>query len=247
MTQADTGGGGAAGRARVILGASCYPDAEAALALAMELARNLGAELQGVFVRETAVLAATYSYARVVTYSGRQEAGLNAAAMARALQADARRFEGLLARRTRAAALNSSFREAEGHLQDALSQTARAGDLLVLGYKPVLRAAGCLALILAEGQAVPDYAVRLARKAGKPLVVLVACTGAAGAPQGAVPQTAGGSAIETRRCTPPGTLLRHLEHMSPAAVLIAAPLAGLPSIARIQDAARCPVVIQCEG
>ncbi|MFW8595070.1 hypothetical protein [Cribrihabitans neustonicus] len=246
MTQSEENGELAAGRTRVILGASCYPDAEAALQLAMELAGHLGAELQGVFVRETALLAATYSYARVVTYSGQQETGLSAGAMARALQADSRRFQGLLARRARAAALPSSFLEAEGHLQDALRRAARAGDLLVFGFKPMLRAAGCLALILAEGQGVPDYAARLARRTGKPLVALIACTGPAGA-QGTGPQDASGSPIETRRCTPPETLLRHLEHMSPAAVIVAAPPAGLPSAARIQEAARCPVVIRCEG
>lgn len=59
----------------MILGASCYPDAEAALALALELARQMGAELHGVFVRETAVLAAGYAHSRVVTYSGQRKAG----------------------------------------------------------------------------------------------------------------------------------------------------------------------------
>lgn len=245
--QRDADRAGQGGRHRVILGASCYPDAEAALALALELARQMGAELHGVFVRETAVLAAAYSHSRVVTYSGQRESGLTAAAIAKAFRADARRFEGLLARRAKAAALVSSFREAEGHVQEELRRSAEAGDIIISGFKPILRAAGCIALILAEGQGVPGFALWLARKTGKPLVALIAC--APGAGPGTAPGSAEqpGDVAETRFCTLPDVLLRQLEHMSPAAVIVAAPLAGLPPPARIQEAARCPLVIQSGG
>ncbi|UWQ35343.1 hypothetical protein K3555_22715 (plasmid) [Leisingera sp. M527] len=243
--QRDAGRAGKAGRARVILGASCYTDAEAALVLAMELARQLGAELQGVFVRETAVLAAGYAHSRAVSYSGQRETGLTGAALAKAFQADARRFRGLLSARAAAAALESSFREAEGHVQEELRRVSQAGDILIFGFKPILRAAGRIAVILAAGQGVPDYTQRLARKAGKPLVALVAC------PAGAepVPAPAGqeDSGLETRFCAQPEALLRQLEHMNPAAVIVAAPLADLPPATRIQDAARCPLILQTGG
>ncbi|MCB4456869.1 hypothetical protein [Leisingera sp. McT4-56] len=241
--QRETGRAGGAGRARVILGASCYPDAEAALVLAMELARQLGAELQAVFVRETAVLAAGYAHSRVVSYSGQRETGLTGAALAKAFQADARRFKGLLSARAAAAALQSSFQEAEGHVQEELRRVSQAGDILVLGFKPILRSAGCIAVILAEGQGVPDYALRLARKTGKPLVALVAC--AAGAEPPPAGQWEGG--VETRFCALPEALLRQLEQMNPAAVIVAAPLADLPPAARLQDAARCPLILQTGG
>ncbi|CUH98278.1 hypothetical protein [Leisingera aquaemixtae] len=242
---------GQGGRLRVILGASCYPDAEAALALALDLARQTGAELHGVFVRETALLAAGYAYSRVVTYSGQRQTGLTAGALAKAFQADARRFEGLLARRAKAAALVSSFSEAEGHLQEELRRCAAAGDILISGFKPILPAAGCIAVILAEGQAVPGFALRLARSARKPLVALVACaaaaqTGPAAAPA-AAPAGPPGDVAETRLCAQPEVLLRQLEHMSPVAVIVAAPLAGLPPPARIQEAARCPLVLRSGG
>lgn len=238
---------GEGGRARVILGASCYPDAEAALALALELARQMGAELHGVFVRETAVLAAGYAHSRVVTYSGQRESGLTAAALAKAFRADARRFEGLLARRAKAAALVSSFREAEGHVQEELRRSAEAGDIIISGFKPILRAAGCIAVILAEGQGVPGFALRLARKTRKPLVALIACTPGTEQDSGAGSAGPPGDVAETRLCALPGVLLRQLEHMSPAAVIVAAPLADLPPAARIQEAARCPLVIQSGG
>lgn len=239
---ADKAGQGA--HHRVILGASCYSDAEAALALALELARQLGAELHGVFVRETSVLAAGYAHSRVVSYSGRRETGLTAGALARAFQADARRFEGLLARRAKAAALVSSFREAEGHLQEELRRSAEAGDIIISGFKPILRATGCVALILTEGQAVPGFALRLARTVRKPLVALVACAPEAQPGPAAAPAGPLGDVAETRRCAQPEVLLRQLEYMSPAAVIVAAPLAGLPPLARIQEAARCPLVIR---
>ena len=243
----DAENAGQGGRARVILGASCYPDAEAALALALDLARQLGAELHGVFVRETAVLAAGYAHSRVVSYSGQRETGLTAGALARAFRADARRFEGLLARRAKAAALVSSFREAEGHLQEELRRSAAAGDILISGFKPILTAAGCIAVILAEGQAVPGFALRLARTVRKPLVALVACAPQAQPGSAAAPAGPPGDVAETRLCAEPGVLLRQLEHMSPAAVIVAAPLAGLPPPARIQEAARCPLVLRSGG
>lgn len=238
---------GQGGRQRVILGASCYPDAEAALALALDLARQTGAELHGVFVRETALLAAGYAHSRVVTYSGQRQTGLTAGALARAFQADARRFEGLLARRAKAAALVSSFSEAEGHLQEELRRFAAAGDILISGFKPILPAAGCIAVILAEGQAVPGFALRLARSARKPLVALVACAAAAQSGPAAAPAWPPGDVAETRLCARPEVLLRQLEHMSPVAVIVAAPLAGLPPPARIQEAARCPLVLRSGG
>lgn len=238
---------GQGGRLRVILGASCYPDAEAALALALDLARQTGAELHGVFVRETALLAAGYAHSRVVSYSGQRETGLTAGALARAFQADARRFEGLLARRAKAAALVSSFSEAEGHLQEELRRFAAAGDILISGFKPILPAAGCIAVILAEGQAVPGFALRLARSARKPLVALVACAPEAQPGPAAAPAWPPGDVAETRLCARPEVLLRQLEHMSPVAVIVAAPLAGLPPPARIQEAARCPLVLRSGG
>lgn len=245
--QNDAGKAGAAARARVILGASCYTDAEAALSLAMELARHLDAELHGVFVRETAVLAAAYAHSRVVSYSGQPETGLTAGTIAKAFQADAKRFEGLLSSRAKASALVSSFREAEGHVQEELRKGAQAGDILIFGFKPILRAAGCIALILAEDRDVPEFAVRLAHKIGKPLVALIACADGAGPAAVAARREPAGDRMEARFCTRPEAILRQLEHMSPAAVIVAAPLAGLPSAARIQDAARCPVVMQGQG
>ncbi|WP_027256071.1 hypothetical protein [Leisingera aquimarina] len=243
--QRDTGRAGGTGHARVILGASCYPDAESALVLALVLARQLGAELQGVFVRETAVLAAGYAQSRVVSYSGQRETGLTGAALAKALQADARRFKGLLSARTAAAALESSFREAEGQVQEELRRISQAGDILVFGFKPILRVAGCIAVILGAGRGVPDYALRLARKTGKPLVALIACP--AGAESDPTPAGQEDSGIETRFCAQPGMLLRQLEYMNPAAVIVATPLADLPPAARIQDAARCPLILQISG
>lgn len=243
--QHDANNAAGAGRARVILGASCYPDAEAALVLALELASQLGAELQGVFVRETTVLAAGYAQSRVVSYSGRRETGLTAGAIAKAFQTDSRRFKGLLSARAGAAALVSSFREAEGHVQEELRRVSQAGDILIFGFKPILRVAGCIAVILAEGQGVPDYAVRLTRKTGKPLVALIACAAGAAPDAGLAGQADSG--LETRFCTLPDALLRQLEQMNPSAVIVAAAPADLPPAARIQEAARCPLIVQSGG
>jgi len=205
-------------RTRVVLGATCFIDAEAALGLATELARQTGAELHGVLVRETAALAATTGRSgTVITYSGTRETGISAEAMVRAFRADARRFQERLSRAARAAALHAAFQQAEGPLPEAVRADARAGDIIVLGIRRVLRAGSDIVVVAPEGASVPAFAEALAQRLGRHLLRL-----------------------------PPGDLLARLDRMSPTAVILSGPQSELPALAKIVQTARCPVIVPLE-
>lgn len=242
---ADTSGG--TGQVRVILGAGCYLDAEAALSLAVVLARQFSAELHGVFVRDEAILAATAGpLACVVSYSGNQVGDATGNAMLHAFQTDSRRFQRHLQARAREAALESSFREETGRLPEALQQAANAGDFVVYGLKPTIRTGGPLALVLGKGQVIPGFARRLAKQLDKTLVVLM--------PTGTATET-GTHLLATHHAErpplvrfydQPDALLQLLEQMSATATILTAPRSALPPVYRILEAARSSVILAQE-
>lgn len=226
---------------RVILGACCYADAEASLDLATELARLLGADLHGMMVRDDVVFGASaVSQVSVISFSGKRASGISMDRMRVAFAADARQFEQQLNRRARAAALQCYFRKTQGNLAETLQKSAGAGDIVVFAFKPVLRVSGALVLILGQQGAIPDYIAKLARKLRKPLVVLTS----------ALPQKP-----DSRVLLPPGqqvvfqayenadAMLAVLERMSPTAVFLSPHGHDLPSISRIVESARSPVIL----
>ena len=232
MTRREDNSDMAARQARVILGATCYCDAEAALTIATELARHTGAELHGVLVRDEAILSITNRpFAGIVSYSGVQATEVTTDAMFRAFQADARRFEHQLLRRAKAAALQSAFREIKGRLPEAMRKTAGSGDFIIVGFKRAVRDSNDIVLVIGEGTTVPEFAEALAKKFRKRLVVL--------RPK----DLKSDQQIENQPRDSPDGLLTRLDQMSPAAVVLAEPISGLPSLMRIVDAARCPVIL----
>jgi hypothetical protein len=229
---------------RVILGASCYSDAEATLSLAVLLAKQLGAELLGVFVREEAALSASDRLRScVVSYSGRQATGVTAGDMFSAFRADSRRFHRKLQNYAKEATLESAFTESKGRFSEAVQKVAKAGDFVVYSFKPVLQAGGSLALVLGEGQDIPSYVGRFARQLGKQIVVLM--------PGGKSTETTvhdpgsleGGTPSLVHYYDRPAALLQRLEQMSSAATILAAPRSSLPPVGRLLEAARGPVIL----
>jgi len=230
--------GGAHGRVRVVLGATCYADAEGALGIAVELARHAGADLCGLLVAEEASLTAVRTFrARVVSFSGEPAAGITETAFLQAYRADARRFAERLSGAARAARLTAEFRATEGRLWDAVQQAAGPGGVAVFGFRRAVRDSGSVVLVLGRGRDAPGFAAPLAGALKKRLVVL---SQAPPPVSGIGPDAA--TASEVHLFEGAGDLLRRLETLSPAAVIVAADPAGLPPAARLVDAARCPVV-----
>jgi hypothetical protein len=160
--------------ARVILGATCYAEAHAALRVAVRVATRLGGEVQGLLVEEEAALAvAGRPGARIVTPGGRLLTGIGAESMARAFLSDALRFERELG--AAAGTLSWSFARRAGRRAAVLATAVAAGDVLVLGAAAP-RARGGSVVYLAGPKPDPELeevAADLAETLGLPLRVLL--------------------------------------------------------------------------
>lgn len=216
-------------RRRVVLGATCFADAEGGLHIAVELARHAGAELHGLLVREEASLSAVRVFrARAVSFTGEPAAEVTETALLRAYRADARRFAERLGGAARLARVAAEFQATEGRLWDAVQKAAGPGGVAVFGYRRAVGDSGSVVLVLGQGRAVPAFAAPLAAGMKKHLVILS---------EGAQPARAAGEVYHG-----PDELLQRLGALSPAAVIVAADPATLPPAARVVEAARCPVV-----
>jgi len=216
-------------RRRVVLGATCFADAEGGLHIAVELARSAGAELRGLLVREEASLAAVRVFrARTISFTGEPAAEVTETALLRAYRADARRFAERLVGAARLARVAAEFQATEGRLWDAVQQAAGPGGVTVFGYRRAVGDSGAVVLVLGQGRAMPAFAAPLATGLKKHLVILS---------EGAQPARAAGEVYHG-----PDELLQRLGALSPAAVIVAADPATLPPAARVVEAARCPVV-----
>ena len=206
-------------RRRVVLVAPCFPDAEAAMSITIALARQTGAEMHGVLVHDTVSrFAAGGTVSTVVSYSGGRATGVTLAQMQAAVRADARRFREKLQFLAQEAAVPSVFQEADAELTKALQATARSGDVIVVGFKPIVKRGDDIVVVLDPESAPPEFAVSLARQLNKRLVSV----------------TLGANK---------DVLLAELDRMTPAAVILGQTQADLPSLGRIVDAARCPVIV----
>lgn len=160
--------------ARVVLGATCYAEAHAALAVALRVATRLGGEVRGLLVEEEAALAvAGRPGARIVSPGGRFLTDIGAERMARAFLSDAQRFEREL--EAAAGTLNWSFARRAGRRTAVLAEALAAGDVLVLGGAAPRARAGSV-VYLAGPRADPELeevAADLAETLGLPLRVLL--------------------------------------------------------------------------
>jgi len=221
---------------RVILGATCYADAEAGIAVAVGLARVLSGELQGLLVEEESIVAyAGLPFARVIGPGGRAEGGLSAERMRAAFRRDARAFERRLAEAAGAAALGWSFAARPGRLATVLGEIAGAGDFILLGHRAARPSEGEVVFLPApDGDpALGALAERLAGALGRPLRVLAGTAGAA-APVGAALER-----LPTR-----AAVMVRLARLSPAAVLAEAGAVAPGDVTDLAETARCPVIVQ---
>lgn len=236
-------------RTRVILGATCYADAEASLRIAVLLAKQNRADIHGCLVEDDAILASVaYPNARAVTYSGRHFERVSAESMQAAFRADAKRFENKLAAEARQASLASGFTEVRGQLPGILRKKADAGDLLVFGFRRVRRDSGHV--VLAFGDTKPDpkllvLALDLSHALGKRLTIL-----AAPEFQSDIYALLSQHSLKNydlAAVSGDKALLETLERMSPSALVVGFELSGLASVMRLLEAARCPVVMTAQS
>ena len=119
---------------RILVALDASPGSLAALAAAVELARQAEAELEGVFVEDTALLSvAEAPHAREIGYHSGEERPLSPASMERKLRTQSEIARKALEDAATPAQVRWSFRTVRGNVVAQLMAAAANADLLAMG------------------------------------------------------------------------------------------------------------------
>ena len=230
--------------ARVILAASCYTDAQAALDLATLLARQMGRELVGLLVEEQAVhFHASMPFARTVATPGTTREEITAKKMQDAFARDAREFEARLRMLGEQENLSWSFRTMHGKLRIKGESEATAEDFLILGGH-LSRSHKSAILVVFGPHADPalvDLSTQIASDTDHPIIALVAADETTGAIQ--EPNFPPALHTKTLAYGDNDALFRLVGRTGAAALIISAECRQRCDLERLIEAARCPVII----
>jgi len=123
-------------RRRVIIGATCFADADTAISMAANLAKIVEAEILGLLVEDESILTyADLPFAKTLTYQRGAVQPVTRKAMDSAFQRDARTFERRLASAADQTEVNWSFEHKRGQMMSLIQSEASAGDFIFLGYQ----------------------------------------------------------------------------------------------------------------
>ena len=121
---------------RVIIGATCFADADAAIAMAASLAKMVEGEILGLLVEDDSILSyADLPFAKTLTFQQGTLQPVTRKTMDSAFLRDARVFERRLANAASQTAVNWSFEHKRGQMMPLLQSAASAGDFIFLGYQ----------------------------------------------------------------------------------------------------------------
>ena len=134
-------------RPRVVVSATCFADADAAIKIATRLAQTIGGEVLGILVEDESISRfAELPFAKVLAFpAGSHQPDMpqvNSRAMQIAFQRDAGDFRRILAKTARDSSVDWQFESKRGKIVSIMSSTARKGDLVLLGYQQARRFSG---------------------------------------------------------------------------------------------------------
>ncbi len=223
-------------RWRLLIGASSFADARAAIDLARRLDDRLAAELGGVLLEEEMIAELLgRSGQRVVTQSGSLVSAPSPERLRARIDGDVRAFRAALRDLAALHRRNWSFEHRRGELIAGLCEAAAGWDILLLGHAARPAPRGQVVLIEPPAGA-PETALDVARDVARALhaqVVTLALDGDTGA------EAALTWADETE-------LLRWLSRARAAAVVVdveAGPFHRQAQLRQLVEVARCPVVV----
>lgn len=225
---------------RIIIGAGCFADAEAAMRLADQILANLPAEVGGVLVAEDAMTdVVRLPGQRVVTSGGSLMDPPSARQIQILAESDARAFQDRLATIARARSTKWYFERRSGDLIRCLFEAAKGWDILLLGYREMHKRPGQVVVVTAASQG-SSRANKLARELAQVLKTSVLVLSLS---------TEGGDTDPTYPAriamdSEPG-LLDRLSRINASAVVVdlaASPLQTEDQLRQLLEAARCPVI-----
>jgi hypothetical protein len=133
---------------RLLIGAGCFADAQAALQLAEQIAGSLAGDLGGLLVEETIFTEVVdLPGQRVVTSSGTLVVAPSRQQVRTLIESDAKAFRDTLSGLAQSKACKWSFERRRGDLIGGLCAAAVGWDILILGHRETHRQAGKVVLI----------------------------------------------------------------------------------------------------
>lgn len=230
---------------RIIIGATCFIDANAAMSIAVQLASHTNGEIEGLLVEDEAILdyAASPS-ARVVNLKGSSIESVTQGKMLDAFRRDASAFKNLLSTMANSASVTWTFQSWRGQFMSLVDRTTNAGDMVLFGYSRAKLSPGEIIVVcddVAPSKALIDTAIKIAKDRRLPLFLLVPSgieeTMREYLNQGNADQFHIVVVSET------GEVLEYLSKRSPTVVLLAKSKLLDMGFRVLMDTARCPVVV----
>lgn len=148
---------------RIILGATCFADADSAIAIAVDLAREIDGEIKALLIEEEAISHfSSLPFARTVSVSGEPSEEVTPELMRKAFDRDARVFRQTLGSAAKRATLEWSFEERKGEFKSILEQDAVEGDFVLVGYQSLGRSSSNEVLLVEDVTSADNDLVKLA-------------------------------------------------------------------------------------
>jgi hypothetical protein len=227
---------------RLLIGASCFADAQPALRLAEQLTETLAGDLGGMLIEETIVTEAfDLPGQRVVTSGGTLVVVPSCQQIRSLIESDAKAFRNSLVGLARTTARKWSFERRHGELISGLCEAATGWDILLLGHREIHHQAGKLVLITPPGaaaQSAAGLALDLVKRLRADLVALSI------GPE--IPELNDVQSQQRERFASEVDLLAFINRTNASAVVLdlsAGPFHTHDQLRHVLAAARCPVLV----
>ena len=232
----------AANPTRVLVGASSFVDASAALTLLSRLTDTWQTSIGGVLVEDTASTAiCALPNQRVISPSGTIASAPSLSQIRTLMKADARAFEHSLARLATDAGAPWTFERGTGDLIQTGLFMAKAWDILILGYRTLHPIAGKVVLLQSSGAAdspMMEMSKLLSARSRAESVVLTVNKTTGRLPHGKMPKDQTYATLQEA--------LGRLARLNAQAVLVdlsLGPVHTSEDLRRLIEVARCPVFV----
>ncbi|PCI05060.1 MAG: hypothetical protein COB78_00060 [Hyphomicrobiales bacterium] len=230
---------------RIIIGATCFIDANAAIPIAVQLASQSNGEIEGLLVEDEAILdyAASPS-ARVVNLKGSSIERVTQGKMLDAFRRDASAFKKMLSASAGDAFVTWTFQSWRGQFTSLIDRTTNAGDMVLFGYSRAKLSPGEIIVVcddVTAPEALINVAVKIAAERRLPLVILLPPSinetvakylNRMNMDQSHISIVSGADEV-----------LEYLSKRSPIAVLLSKSRLLDMGLRILMDAARCPVIV----
>ncbi len=243
-------------RRRVIVSATCFADADAAIKIAARLARKIQGDVLGLLIEDEAISRyAELPFAKTLAFQPATQQPVTSRAMRIAFERDAQRFKTILAKAARNASIEWSFESKRGKTIPLLHSTASKGDFILLGYQQMRASQGeIICLIDAGGNdaSLLNIGKTLAQEMNIPLHQITLINHGKETPDKSSGRQLAHAHLISDQSTTISTLnrdelLEYLRKSSPTAVFATAHIDNGDYLSTIQEAARCSVVLSIQN